>query len=297
MPKPPKLPKNVKVVMDLTFYSKCSLWYDNFAVNLPMIRGGRDVSELPRFDGEPVVLVGAGPSIWKFNHLELLGKWRKPIICVDKMLIPLLKRGIKPNIVASVDGDPSIKSFYDDPAVDEVEGVKAVFSVTVHPEVVKRCPFEKYWFINIFDEPTEPRSLTAAFHFMSGRKSMLVAGGTVGFFIVNLAYFLGCNPIILIGYDYSYDDLDITKTAYYKAYLAKCNGDKEAVKRYFSVRQNPKFKNFYLIDLMWQVYRDIFEFYVKRMPVKIINATEAGSLHSIRNVEQRRFKQVLEQYG
>jgi hypothetical protein len=298
VPKPPKVPKSVKVIMDLTFYRKCHLWYENFAVNLPTVRAEKDVSQLPKFKGEPVVLVGAGPSIWKFNHLELLEKWRKPMIACDKMLIPLLKRGIKPNIVASVDGDPSIKSFYDDPVVDGAkDDVKAVFTTTVHPDVVKRCPFERFWFVNFYDDPTLPRSLTRAFHVMSGRKTVLVTGGTVGFFIVNLAYYLEADPIILVGYDYSYDDLDITKSTYYNAYLSTCKGDKEAVKKYFSIRQNPTFKNYYLFDLMWKTYRDIFAFYVNKMPVKVINATEAGSLHPPEvKVECLRFKDVLEKY-
>jgi hypothetical protein len=197
------------------------------------------------------------------------------------MLIPLLKEKIVPDIVCTVDGSPVIKKFYDDPTVDEYKDrVKAVFSsLTVHPEVVKRCPFEKYWFVNMYDDPTAPTSLTAAFHFMSGRKTILVAGGTVGFFAFNLAYFLGADPIILVGYNYSYNDLDITKSAYYGAYLLECKGDTEKVKKYFSIRTNPVWKNRYLLDLMWQTYREIFAFYVKRARAKVINATGEGSLH------------------
>lgn len=283
--------------MDATFYRKCFLWYENFAVNLPVIRDGKDVKNLPKFN-EPCVVVGAGPSVWKFGHLDLLKKWRHPIICADKILIPLLKERITPTIVSSVDGDPVIKSFYDDPVVDEHKGdVKAVFAATVHPDVVKRCPFEVYWFVNAHDEPTNPRSLTAAFHFMSKRKSIMVSGGTVGFLNWNLAYFLGADPIILIGYNYSYDVLDITKTTYYNAYLKACGGDVEKVKSYFSIRQNPDFKNWYLLDLMWQVYRDIFKYYVERAKVLTINASEEGSLHSMKNLKSMRFAEVMEKYN
>jgi hypothetical protein len=300
VPKPPKVSKSIQAIMNLTFSAKARLWYDNFAENLSLIRQGKDVRELPTFKGQPCVLVGAGPSIWKFKHLDLLKKWRKPIIACDKMLTPLLKQGIVPNIVSSVDGDPAIKKFYDDPIVDEYkDGVKAVFSaVTIHPSVVKRCPFEKYWFVNAYDDPTKLRSLSAAFHFMTKQKSILVAGGTVGFFIVNLAYFLGADPIILVGYDYSYDDLDIKKSTYYRAYLSKCGNDEEKVKRYFSIRENPYFKSWYLLDLMWKTYRDIFAFYINKMPVTIINASEQGSLHlpSVK-VQCVRFEEAVQKYN
>jgi len=295
MPKP-KFSKSIQAVMNLTFYYKSQMWYDNFATNLPIIREGKDVKDLPKVKGEPYLCIGAGPSIWKHNHLDLVKKWDHPIVCADKMLIPLLKKGIKPDVVCTVDGDPIIKKFYDDPIVDKYKkDVKAVFSaVTVHPEVVKRCPFEKYWYINAYDDATKPRSLTAAFHFMSKKKTILVSGGTVGFFQWNLSYFLGGNPIVLLGYNYSYDNLDITKSTYYKAYLKRCGWDKEKVKKYFSIRQNPYFKDWYLLDLMWKVYRDIFAFYLKKAPVLTINASEEGSLHKPDiNVKCIRFKKVL----
>ena len=182
----PKLSKTVQNVMDLTFYTKAPMWYNNFAENLATIRKGKDIKELPRLDGKPCICLGAGPSVWKHNHLELLKKWKGTILCCDRMLIECLKRDIVPFAVATVDGDKRIKEFYDDPVVDKYrDEVKAVFSaVTVHPEVVRRCPFEKYWFVPIYDDPRKPKSLTFALYYLSGEKSLLVTGGNVGTFMI-----------------------------------------------------------------------------------------------------------------
>jgi len=299
----PKLSKDVQNVMDLTFYMKAPMWYNNLAENLPIIRKGKDVRELPRFDGKSCICLGAGPSVWKNNHLELLKKWKGTILCCDRMLIECLKRDIVPFAVATVDGDKKIKDFYDDPIVDKYKDrVKAVFSAaTVHPEVVKRCPFEKYWFVPIYDDPRKPKSITFALYHLCGEKSMLVTGGTVGTFIFNLAYFLGFNPIILVGYDYSYDiGTKPEKTPYWFAYLQLCNWNHEKAKRLFVVKENPYFKTKYVLDLMFKVYREILAFYLKQLPnkIKVINATEGGSLHlpDVR-VKCIKLKKIINKYS
>lgn len=295
---PKKLSKSAERLMNITFTRRCWLWYENFALNLSAVRDGKDVMELPKFNGEPAVIVGGGPSVWKHKHLDLLKKWKHPIFSTDIMLIPLLKRGIKPNIVSSIDGLPMIKKFYDDPIVDKFkDDIKAVLIATIHPEVVKRCPFEKYWYVNIYDDPRKPKSLTAMFHYMSKQKTMLVSMGNVGGFLWNLSLILGCKPIILIGFNYSYDKLDITKASYYPGILRQVGGNMKKAKKYFSIRENPMFKNKYLLDLIWQSYREIFSFYISKAPILTINASEEGSLHSIKNLKQMKFEEVIEKFN
>jgi len=295
----PKLSESAERLMDITYLRRCRLWFENFALNLATVRTGKDVMELPKFKGEPVVVVGGGPSIWKYGHLDLLEKWRHPILCCDIMLVELLKRGIKPNIVSSIDALPMIEKFYDDPIVDKYKDeVKAVLIATIHPSVLKRCPFEKYWYVNIYDDPRKPKSITAMFHYMANQKTMLVSMGNVGAMLWNLSLILGCKPIILVGFDYSYDDLDITKASYYPGILSQVGGDKEKAKKYFSIRENPIFKNKYLLDLIWKSYREIFAFYVNKAPVLTVNASEQGSLHKPEvGVECMGFKDAIQKFN
>jgi intein/homing endonuclease len=132
------------------------LWFRNMALNIPQILDGKDIKDLPRFDGQPCLVIGAGPSIRQFRQLEILAKskWTHPVICADKMLISLLKRKIKPFAVCSVDGEAVISKFYNNSIVDaNKDFVRAVLCAnTVHPEVLKRCPFEKYFFVSVAED-------------------------------------------------------------------------------------------------------------------------------------------------
>ena len=45
------------------------------------------------------IVIGAGPSLYKFNHLEILAKsdYKGTLLITDKMLVPCLKGGITPD--------------------------------------------------------------------------------------------------------------------------------------------------------------------------------------------------------
>jgi intein/homing endonuclease len=165
------------------------------ALNMPEILAGKDIKDLPRFDGQPCLIIGAGPSIRQFRQLEVLAKsgWKNPIICSDRMLIQLLKRKIKPDIVVTVDGESVVQKFYRHPLVEKFKGeVKAALCAsTVHPDVLKHCPLEKYFFIALWDNPLNPTSLTRAFHLMT-QKTMLETYGNAGSCAFSIAYYLGC---------------------------------------------------------------------------------------------------------
>lgn len=282
-------------------------WWDNFALNLPLVRPGKDVSLIPKRQG-PALVVGAGPS-FGIKQIRALGPWQDKltIITADRMLKPLLQVGIKPAFVATVDGDPSVADFYDllAPSTDTV-----LNAVTVHPDTVKVAQVrtrELYWFISFFDDPQLPRcgvcqrvSPTAGFHFMSGRKTILQALGNVGALCWHLAYYLGCNPVILAGMDYSYQPgTPIETTHYYDAYLKiaakehigfeasqpeiedhvrKCLKCKQRVRDSYETKTNPDFKQEYMIDKIWSVYRDLLLPFIARAKTRTINCS-GGALH------------------
>lgn len=264
------------------------LWMANLAENFEDIRNGDNVEELPKHKGEPAIVVAAGPSLWKHNHLHVLAEteWKHPIIICDRLLIPCLKEGLIPDIVANVDASPMVKDFYDDPIVDDsLEenkfSMKAVFNVCVNPDAQRRWLGERYWFLPFFDDPSKPTSLTAAFHFLT-RKSMIMTGGNVGSFTWSLANYLKCNPIILVGFDMSYSEKDITKATYYKPILEMAKGDKKKAKSMFAMGEHPTYRCKYILDPYFKGYREIFRAYIstahRLTKILTINATEGGSL-------------------
>jgi hypothetical protein len=311
-------------------------WWDNFAQNIGIVRAGKDVSKIPKRTGHPAVVVGAGPSAG-VRELLILKEHRDKltIISTDRMLKPLIQVGIQPDFVATVDGDPSVADFYNVyPSSADVPGnmnwredppkrlsTSAVLNVTTtHPKTVQAAYHgcsEVYWFNSFFDDPQAPTchicrrvSPTAGFYFMSGGKTILQALGNVGAFGWHLGYFLGCNPVILLGMDYSYaPETPIEKTHYYDAYLkiaatehlleggpgaalpqtqqaieahvVRCLKCRQRVKDTYQIQTNPDFQQKYLIDKIWGVYRDLLMPFIARAKCRTVNCS-GGALHGPR---------------
>jgi hypothetical protein len=272
----------------------------NTGQNMNLILNGRNVMELPKMKNTPCLIIGAGPSLHRENHLQLLkeSNWSFPIITCDRMLIPCLNKGIFPEYVGSVDGHIIISKFYNDPIVDEYSHwVKAVMPVTIHPETAKRFKGETYWFVPRMDDFQVDGwvSLTKSLSYMC-MKSILVTGGNCGTFCWNLAFYLKCNPIILIGFDLSYDTMDYTKTVYYSALLRQCKGDVEKTKKMIKKQFNPVFKKHYLIDPVFETYRTFMMNYINAVQSETINCTEGGALFGGK-VKCSTFKEILNQYA
>src|SRR5439155_167737 len=228
------LAANGPLITELT-EMKWPFWFKNFSENVGTIKSGLNLNDCPRRKGAALI-VGAGPSVHRNGHLKLIAKNRDKIgtlIATDKMLKPLLEHGAKPDFVASVDGDPIISKFYKLPKNLRGAQVDAVLdAVTCHPETLrearKNLNGKIYWFVHFVDNPQETRcptcrrlSTTAGFHFMSGDKLMMQAGGNVGALGWHLASMLECTPIILVGMDYSYlADVPIEESMYYDSYVA-----------------------------------------------------------------------------
>ena len=77
-------------------------WVKNFGLNLDKIWKESSAKNLvpnqSKITNNSAVVIGAGPSLHKHEHLKLLAKsnFKGSIICTDRMLIPTLKAGITP---------------------------------------------------------------------------------------------------------------------------------------------------------------------------------------------------------
>jgi hypothetical protein len=318
-------------------------WMENLAVNLPKIREGKDITDLPK-KKEPCIIVGAGPSLKHFKHLEMIANhgWNHPILSCDKVLKNCLEAGLKPYATATIDASPKIASFYSDKIIREnASNTKAVFNVFTNPSVVntwENYNGEIYWSVPELDYPLLPDGttnigITFALAFLTKHHNVISGIGNVGAFLWNIATVLECDPIILVGLDFSEQLEDKADAVYFESFMhimmkryndVKTAQDKAA--EMHQMEENPDFiseedgegwlKNYYekgkparyLVNPVWKQYREKFAAAIVQSKIHTINCTQNGCLHSeaknvegeyilkAPNFESKPLKQVLEEY-
>lgn len=289
------------------------LWMKNFADNIPRIRDGKNIRELvsPGIAVPPnhrIIVVGRGPSIFKKKHLELLAKsgYKGDVITTDGMLIECLKNGVVPTYVASLDGNPICKKWFDDPIVDEhAPKIKALLCSQVNIETYQRAKqagLDIYWFNPNYDDVEVRDSLTKMQLYMTmspknpGGSLGVECKGNVGSFSVIFCWSaLKKMDVCLIGMDMGYPvDMPLEETYYYSKALDYL-GVLEANTNYEKV-YHPVFKTESRIDPVFKQYRATLldAFYKKPKWARICNCSEGGTIFH-QNVECIKFEEWLKQ--
>ena len=151
-----------------------------------------------RHKGRPAVIVSAGPSLRKNQHLlkELVG--RAVIVAVQTTLKPLLEMGIEPDYVTSLDYHEICTRFFEKlPAtlrtelVAEPKANSAIFDL--YPGPVSLLGNE---FADNLIRDLVPRV----------EKARLPSGATVAHLAYYLAEHVACDPIVFVGQDLGFSD-------------------------------------------------------------------------------------------
>lgn len=286
------------------------LWISNFGANLPLIRKGRTIGELVPKDAEkatvglgPAVIIGAGPSLWKYKHLEMLAQTDKPekiaVVASDRMVIPSLKAGITPDKFLSwqsvgVDGSPVIAKWYDDPILEEyADKLKICIITSTHPSVIKvlkKHKVDPIWYNPVFDDWRDNESYTRLQRIMTKSKSLpngipamgcLGNCGSAGWVMSHSL--LRRSSLCLIGINFGYDeDTPLEQTNYFSGFLQAAHGNYELAKSLFQTLWNPYFKCNAIVDPVFNHYRQAMLDSVNQTPpyVETYNCSEGGSLFS-----------------
>ncbi|WP_027359246.1 6-hydroxymethylpterin diphosphokinase MptE-like protein [Desulforegula conservatrix] len=152
---------------------------------------------LDRWKGKAAIVIGAGPSL--SDNLETLKKYRNrfAIIVVDTALPVLLKNGIKPDLVATVDFHYISFEKYRD-VIDKTEDIPLVFASKGATMTLKpyRCPAK--FFI--------AESFGIIGSFMKDWKYWVNFGDieAVSHLALLSARISGADPIIFVGFDLAY---------------------------------------------------------------------------------------------
>ena len=177
----------------------------NLTQNLDMYSASGGIADLAGIcRGRPGLVVSAGPSLAR--NIDLLARpglrERFAIVATQTVLKPLLRRGIKPHFITTLDWSDVGKRFYEGLTPSEVEGVTLIADPKVNPSVLEawagaggklRCIGEA-----MCDRILGESSI--------GAKGLLQPGATVAHLAYYVARHLGCDPVALVGQDLGFTD-------------------------------------------------------------------------------------------
>jgi len=167
------------------------LWQYNTLKNIPFIVSNPGTKCLTGIlKDKPAIIVAAGPSLNEaLKHLKPVAK-RYAIIAVGTALKPLLKAGIRPDLVVTVDASHKVASQFDVPCDD----LCIASSSIIFPDLLPRFSkvFTGYVNANIVGKWISTRFED---------KGTIMAGGTVSATAIALAVQMGCRTIVTIGMD------------------------------------------------------------------------------------------------
>lgn len=281
----------------------------NFARNLPyIIRDGKSIKDLVDTEKNKVcIVVGAGPSIYRRNHLDQMkeSNFKGVIIATDKMLIPLLKKQITPSYVLSLDAHPQlVPAFYKHPLVrhnaDKVKAIIGTFVSPNLPKLLQSLGVDTYWFTASADRKLV--LLTISERNPNGLIGLRSCGNTGTAAWVFSWAILKCNPQALIGFDFGYPEgVNLEETPYYSGALTLPDKSVSSLiaSPVYQTIYHPVFKTKSKIDPVFLTYRTHFLNALKNdLPprVKVYNCTENGTLFG-KGMTCIPFKKFLDKVG
>lgn len=171
----------------------------NILMNLPSIYLGSPLHVFKdAFRGYPGIVSAAGPSLDK-NIDQIVNRGdHAPLFVVDTAQKTYQNRGIQPDFVVTADPTPLNYSHF-----EKIDSLGDAF-LAFHPEVNRKIT-EKFvqhpHLLPLFDGESD--YLEFLFD-AKNRCGTMDRAMNVGHIAFNLAVYMGCDPIILIGFDYAF---------------------------------------------------------------------------------------------
>ena len=150
--------------------------------------------------GQLGIVVSAGPSLRKNLHLLAQPGVRERciIVATQTVLKPLLAEGIRPHFVAALDWHRISKRFYEGLREQDVCDTTLVLDPQANPIIAESYPGP----IRAIAAP----HLDALLGPLARDMGRLPGGATVAHLCYQIARYLGCNPVALIGQDLGFTD-------------------------------------------------------------------------------------------
>jgi hypothetical protein len=234
-----------------------------------------------KFQGIPVIIVSAGPSLNKNIHLLKEAKGKAGIFAVGTAVKALNKWGIEPDFIFSV--DPQLLNYEQHFKGANTTGAALVSDIQSHPMI-----FEEYMG-PVFVSGDIP--ILEWFGNSIENKGELESGGSVANNAFSAAYKMGADPIILVGQDLSYarDGHTHASGTNYENHIQNGGNNVD----YFNIKANDGGQ--LLTDRAFYQFLLFFQDWIEKYPEReYINATEGGAF--IQGMKLMTLQEVLDQY-
>lgn len=213
-------------------------------------------------EGYPAFIVSAGPSLDKNIDMLKEVKGRGMIMAVDTAIKPLLKKGIVPDIVASVDPHKPLELFQ----YRGTENLPMLVDINYNSKIDLLHNGKRFYTWS--GEPFVKEFLEK----MGIDLGVIESGGSVACNLFSLAIMSKFETIVLIGQDLAYPNKKGHSSA---SYDSESNIDIESGK-YFKVEDI--YGNHVYTEGNMNAYRKWFEATISRNPsIRFIDATEGGA--------------------
>lgn len=197
----------------LTRFAFENLWIKNIIDNVGLLAGRRSIRALQNtLSGRPAMVISAGPSL--FHQLETIKKIEPWIhfIVVDTALEPLLRYGIHPDIVITLDA--GFFNFYDFNYLftdrRNYTDCLLIADMVVYPRILKNWRGEIFFSetaTTIYKDGSaliERHPLQNEFSTFYPFLDYLECGGSVSTTALEFAFYAGASPVFITGLDLAY---------------------------------------------------------------------------------------------
>ena len=250
---------------------------DNVLGNIKPIVSHPGINQLrDKFKGRPAVTVASGPSLEKNMHLLKDIRDRALIISCDSNFLPLMKRDIRPHIVASLERTAGTGQFYE--GTPDVDGIYLAFCPLVQPDVYDSFRGKKIIVYRPFSH----------FDWLHLDKGTLPIGPSVSNMAFSIAEYLGCDPIIMIGQDLAFAEDGDTHVEDMRF------GERD--ENYYSsiIETEGNYEKTVKTSRTWEIFKTAHEDDISFYKGLCINATEGGA--KIRGAHVMTFAEVIKKY-
>lgn len=169
--------------------------------NARLYVGGEGLAPLAGLaKGRLGIVVSAGPSLRRNLHLLAMPGVRENcvIVATQTVLKPLLAEGIKPHFVAALDWHQISRRFYEGLTAKDVSETTLILDPQANPVIAESYPGP----IRSISAP----HLDALLGPLARDMGRLPSGATVAHLCYQIARFLGCDPVAMIGQDLGFTD-------------------------------------------------------------------------------------------